>query len=313
MVIHSRDNSKTERDIIAQQGQDHAHPQPSDPTHPAYKPPPPGETNKTGHWHGNTWHRTVPIKSERGSSQSASGVHFDYDKESLVLARRIIKDRPYSEDALEARLFLAEWDENGDTDIPTYPARLYDALTYHPESSYLLSRVALINALESPHEAIGFAEKALKHLEDWDGAEIYGDILATAYQRLGDSKKAMMYLKKAQERVRARLPRDPNRHYDIEVDDFSYEIEALQNGTWDIQPMALGAAENPSVSSSSIRLPVHISLDKTPKEVIAYLQKTISLDVPDRLPIHDLSYAHDSLGHAYERLGDYKTAWVHYK
>ncbi len=45
--------------------------------------------------------------------------------------------------------------------------------------------------------------------------------------------------------------------------------------------------------------------EDSPQEAIPYLQKALSVSNPD-------GTAYLFLGHAYQRLGDYKTAWVHY-
>ncbi len=235
------------------------------------KPPPPGETEGTGHWHGNVWHRTVPTPVKNSAANNTtSQIHFDYDKESLARARRIIRDRPYSEDALDARLFLAEWDESGHSDSKRYLERLYDALPYHPDHSYLLALLGVGTCRPSPYEAIGYAEKAIKNLyEGEDGAAIYGNVLAVAYQRLGDSKTAMMYLKKAQKLVRARPPRTG--HIDIKTDDFSYEIEALASGTWDVQPMEGLVPDDSSEVMPPLEQPFPLEDDRSdnmPKDLV---------------------------------------------
>lgn len=245
-VSRSRDTAVDDEQIIS--NGEHAHGDHRGYVRRSSKPPPPGETDKTGHWDGDVWHKT-PIPVQKSSrSQQSSYIHFDLDDESIALARRIIRKRPYSEDALRARLFLSEYDENGWTDKATELAREYDALAYHPESSLLLFELGISTSLNSPEEAIGYAQKALKHLPaNADGAGIYGGVLAVAYQRLGDSKTAMMYLKKAQKLVRARPPRTG--HIDIELNDYSYEIEALKAGTW-FEPMEGLESEESSTSVS---------------------------------------------------------------
>ena len=248
-VTRSRDTVEHNEQIITDGEQNDASGVQRGHVHRSSKPPPPGETDKTGHWDGNVWHKTTPVqvKTSRSSGKS-SRVHFDLDDESVALARRIIRDRPYSEDALKARLFLAEYDENEWTDDTTRLVRLHEALIYHPESPRLLIELGILTRRASPEEAIGYAHKALKHLpSDWDGASIYGDVLAVAYQRLGDSKTAMMYLEKAQKLVRARPPRTG--HIDMELDDYSFEIEALTSGTWWVQPMEVPDSEESTFSS----------------------------------------------------------------
>ena len=235
------------------------------------KKPPPGETEDTGHWHGNVWHRTSPSPLKNNPVNNAiSHIHFEYDKESLVRARRIITDHPYSDDALLARLFLADWNEDGHSDDTRYLTRLYEALPYHPKSPNLLLKLGVSTCLDSPHEAIGYAEKALMHLSHGvDGAELYGGILAPAYQRLGDSNRAMMYLKKAQSLVRSRPPRTG--HIDIALDDFSYEIEALTSGTWEVQPMEDLGSDDASETIPPIEQPLPLEddySDNIPEDLI---------------------------------------------
>ena len=90
----------------------------------ARKLPPPGETSITGYWDGDTWHRTVPKDPEtitfEGKALPLRKLYrttFYFEKsweEKVVILNLIIAEAPYSQEALEARYYLARRDENGE-------------------------------------------------------------------------------------------------------------------------------------------------------------------------------------------------------
>ena len=112
---------------------------------PTYQPPPLGETEDTGHWEGNTWHqKPAPEPQKKGfwsedpdklAHRAIYCIDLTY-LESRDLARRIIRDYPYSEAALKMRYKLAPLGTEAEI------AYLKDMLKYHPNSTRVLTDLA---------------------------------------------------------------------------------------------------------------------------------------------------------------------------
>ncbi len=110
----------------------------TDVSSPSVRQPPPGETFESGHWHGNTWHKTGTSETEDDVADVAEYISpFDGAVDQLELAERIIQERPYSDAAAEARtILLYTYRENYDKAGAI--AYLKKALEYHLESSLIL-------------------------------------------------------------------------------------------------------------------------------------------------------------------------------
>ena len=185
-----------------------------------YQPPPPGETDDTGHWNGNTWHRTEPPKPKKVISLKSSdpdnlynmvlngvlpdkyhaaegGLH-DYDG----FYDHILNEYPYSRAAFEVRYQRAAGDLSG----------LKSMLKYYPNSPRVNAEIAwesLYSDGGSTVDAVAFGKKALQLLSE--SSEDYSDFsannlpqafahnaLGVAYQELGDYKTALVHLKSFQ-------------------------------------------------------------------------------------------------------------------
>ena len=112
--------------------------------------------------------------------------------ETIELARRIIRDYPYSDAALEARYHLMPVDGKSEyvQDVPY----LKGMLKYHPNSTRVLTDLAMALDIVSPEEAIAFGKKSLRIDPSDEDAHL---ALGRAYQRLGDYKTALVHLKSA--------------------------------------------------------------------------------------------------------------------
>lgn len=205
---------------------------------PTYQPPPLGETEDTGHWEGNTWHQKPAPEPKQSrfwsedpdklADRALYGIDLTY-LESRDLARRIIRDYPYSEAALKMRYKLKS------TGIGTEDESAYlkDMLKYHPNSARVLTDLARSLDRRSPEEAIAFAQKSQRI--DPSNSDTYRS-LGTAYQRLGDYKTALVHLKTAQKLS------DPNEPGFVEFiidgnslkneyEFITYEISMIEAGT----------------------------------------------------------------------------------
>ena len=179
----------------------------------ARKLPPPGETFATGYWDGNKWHRTVPPGPEtityagkalplRKLYQAAFYFEKSWEKKVVIL-NLIIAEAPYSNEAFEARYYLATRDENGERirDDALVIERLEPLLKYHPDSSFLLHALLLYSRHSHPEAAIGYGKEALKYVDMlrfdsnlFTSPEYIHYHLGELYQEIGDYSTALAHL-----------------------------------------------------------------------------------------------------------------------
>ena len=244
-----------------------------------YKPPPLGETDDTGYWEGNTWHQKPAPKPKKRGFWSADPDTLAYRmtygrdlkySERVLLARHIVREYPYSEAALEARYKLKNYDENDNyrglgIGTEAEVAYLKGMLKYHPNSTRLLTDLALSQSIDSPEEAIAFGQKSLR-IDSLNRRT--HNALGTAYQRLGDYKTALVHLKTGQKLS------DPEESNYIEIvidertslyndyDRFTYEISMIEAGTPrygpDPQPPVSPSADLPIFPSDDVSTPDQI-------------------------------------------------------
>ena len=205
-----------------------------------YQPPPLGETEDTGYWEGNTWHqKTAPKAKKRGlwsedPDKLAYQMKYDVgltESETIELARRIVRDYPYSDAALEARYRLMRVDGKSGyvLDVPY----LKGMLKYYPNSTRVLTNLAQGVMKDSPEEAIAFGKKSLRIDPSDDSAHL---ALGRAYQFLGDYKTALVHLKSAK---KFRDPDDygyisaiiDGKRIDKDYDIITHEILMIEAGT----------------------------------------------------------------------------------
>ena len=183
---------------------------------PDYQPPPLGETDDTGYWEGNTWHQKPAPKPKKKWFWEREMTVEDYYANfplgnSTTYRETVIRNQPYSEAALRARIELARTFED-----------MKAALKYHPDSPALHVEIAESMPFAggegksglfhkySPEETVVFAKKALRLLqhstENLDvyiglrssAAESAHKTLGVAYQYLGDYDSALYHLKQGQ-------------------------------------------------------------------------------------------------------------------
>ena len=197
-------------------------------------PPPLGETEGTGYWEGNTWHqKNAPPQAKkkpfwdfwsedpdklRRMFINGEAPNDEYD----AFARRIIAEYPYSEAALEARLYFYD---NSEADLKA-------ALKYHPQSPRLHLAIARSYGVDW-EESVAFAKKALRlfpnssedysHIEDLHRRpDVYAHMtLGREYQRLGDYKSALVHLKTTQRLLKPGVIED-SRYWHVEPDTGEY-------------------------------------------------------------------------------------------
>ncbi len=102
----------------------------------SYQPPPPGETDGTGYWDGNTWHKTAPPKPPKTPWWKEAS---DNDLYSRALRGDILET-----------------------------SELREVFRYYPESPMVLSMLAddeLAMGLDNPENAVMYAKKALRFLK----------------------------------------------------------------------------------------------------------------------------------------------------
>jgi len=235
------------------------------------RPPPPGESVESGHWDGNVWHKTDPSESKQeNDDQSESTSPFSGVVDQLALAERIIAERPYSDDAAEARgILLYEYQDKGVYDRAASIAYLHEALEYHPESSLLLSDLGKELWQDNPEKAIPYLQKALSVSDPYDIAYKW---LGHAYERLGDYKTAWVYYKTGQ---KVQAGRDYG--HGSSIDPFYDHIVAIESGVPRITPISLEA----SVSSFGDPLPSKNSVPKD-KSVLPEPSKSDDFFFPEK-------------------------------
>lgn len=214
------------------------------------EPPPPGEIEGTGHWEGNTWHKTDPPEPEWEAGS-------DDDLYSMAL-----RDG-----------YLRPWE-------------VKEALRYHPESPLLLSMFAVNEVFHRPEETILYAKKALRNLaktsEDYSKFGVTDSprmnahwALGFAYQKLGDYKTALVHLKMTRSLLKPGLALDS---LDGNLSRMLYEgrsrdIAAIKAGKPllgpDPKPAAAAAPlvvsdPSPSSSDSVIVPPVPVDMGAVP-------------------------------------------------
>ena len=187
--------------------------------HPAeqiLKAPPEGETFATGHWDGDTWHRTVLKNPEtityKGAKltlselYSAAFHHKNSWEERVEMLNLLIAEAPYSINAYYARRHLARHDENGKYiyDNVLLFERMKPLLKYYPDSPRLLHDLMMKIWSSHPEETIRYGKEALKYVDMYpmnSGYSQYPEsihhLLGYAYEEIGDYTTALKHLNQA--------------------------------------------------------------------------------------------------------------------
>ncbi len=242
------------------------------------KKPPPGETEDTRHWHGNTWHKTPVREPEKGfidklwepKSRGADkyyemlmhtgNVPEEYKSpngtDHYAFYQHIIAKYPNSKAAFEARYRLATQGS-----VTTQADDLKSLLKYYPDSPRINADIAFWTSIESPEESIAFAKKALRlpaFSLEWNSDILRSPevdahtALGRAYQRLGDYKTAMVHLKKAQSLI---LPEIDDRWVSNRYETYGEHIEAIIAGKPLLGPDPIEVQEESSGQESVLAVP----------------------------------------------------------
>lgn len=249
---------------------------------PVVEPPPLGETEDTGYWEGNTWHQKPapqPQKKWFWEREMTLEEFFGLCPWTDAFLETVIRNQPYSDAALYARMELAEGIEG-----------LKVVLKYHPESPALHLDIAgsmfddilWDKGSSSPEEAVAFAKKALRLLQNsTENPAVYGGgifsrvehahkILGTAYQYLGDYDAALYHLKQGQRHFK---PIGDPFGDELAADAYAKNIAAIEAGTPIHKPKP---KPPPEVFTSPGALPSGSDVD---------FREDVSLPAPLDLPV----------------------------
>lgn len=246
------------------------------------KPPPPGESTNTGHWEGNVW-KKIPVKVKKRTRQT-SHTHGDHDHLHLKEPHppsRIPRD-------LKKRLEKVRADGNTFYNNPNYFQEVYEAVSNGRDME---------TTIDILKEYGIFTDVVLEHMDSYEAFEyalnssIPTDYIAPTTMTGPDMKYA--------KRVIAEDPSSP------EALEAGLYLGRLLRDPHEKQTAYLKVLEDhPNSAMALDRLGNLLDYDQ-PELAIPYLKKAAQLD-PE--------LGSDALlGVAYERLGDYKTAWTHYK
>ena len=246
------------------------------------QPPPPGESEKTGHWDGNVW-KKIPVKVKKRTRQP-SHIHDDHGhshlRDPFVPAPRLPRD-------LKKRLEKVDSDGNSYYSNPNYFREVYEAVSYGKDMETTIKLLKAYNI---------YTDVVLEHMDSYE-AFMYVRKLApvdftvpTIYDG-NDIKYA--------KRVIAEGPSSPQA---LEAGLYlGYALEEPHEQ----QTAYLNVLEHHPTSAVALYGLGEILTYDQPELAIPYLKKAAQLDP-------ELG-SNMWLGAAYERLGDYKTAWLHYK
>ncbi|MDE2674702.1 MAG: hypothetical protein OXH65_06295 [Paracoccaceae bacterium] len=244
--------------------------------------PPPGESEKTGHWDGNVW-KKIPVKVKKRTRQT-SHTHGDHDHSHFKgppAPSRIPRD-------LKKRLEKVKSDGNAFYNNPNYFQEVYEAVSNGRDME---------TTIDILKEYGIFTDVVLEHMDSYEAFEyalnssIPADYIAPTTMTGPDMKYA--------KRV---IAEDPSSPQALEA---GLYLGRLLREPHEKQTAYLKVLEHhPNSSMALDRLGRLLSYDQ-PELSVPYLKKASQLD-----PSHG---SDSELGVAYERLGDYKTAWIHYK
>ncbi len=300
------------------------------------KPPPPGETHQTGHWHGNVWHKTKPPTNlkkdglqQRGTRNQKSVVGITwkggassgeyscvYDPGFLELPKEI-KDALYILDAEKfVREEIVDLIETHDLDVKE---ALKQVKINHGD---IIDNLDLLTENGTPKSTMTdeeFQEREFKILtgdRDLESAtrflEDHGYYSKALLKRL-NSKRAFEYLKNIEtpnkrgrsrayaEQVIAANPSDLDaRLYlaDTAPKNSKKEVEAALNQYQNI------LSDHPDSAHALVEAGSLLISLESPIEALEKLRKGHELGA---------SRGYFEAAYAYQQLSDYKTAWVYLK
>ena len=275
----------------------------------AAKPPPPGETAETGFWHGGHWHET-PDTPSPGARNKAIPIPAHSKRRGSIMDRIShgavgLQPIMYSGAQMQQKRKWREMMDAGEITPEEYAEKILELTVgdmdtesavrfYEKHGNYntaLLARLDTVNAFrhlkvlqeQSPHRisklARKYAERVLSETAS-DSPEHFEAKLFLADTDTDFPRAVTLY--------RELLERDPDSQYIIH----SVLKEAIP-----------------------VRRHIYVHLGNRlwqnhPEEAIPYLKIAVQLDEPHGdYPM----MSNHLLGYAYERIGDYKTAWVYHK
>ncbi len=271
------------------------------------KPPPPGETAESGFWHGDHWHKTPHVQT------SVRGTQKGVKRKPSLIAR--IDHRPGHQPIIysqEQYIQIGKW------------RRMMEAGEITPEE-YAEKKLELTVGDMDTESAVRFYEKhrtynsaLLAQLDTFRAFKYLKSIAHPAPSSPADLKRREEIRMHAN-RVLAETVSDSTEHFEAKLyladtdPDFSRAVtlyrELLESDP-DSQYI-LTEIETPL----PVRRHIYVHLGDRlwrdhPEEAIPYLKMAVHLD--EQHGDYPLMSNH-ILGEAYERIGDYKTAWVYHK
>ena len=264
-----------------------------------YQPPPPGETEDTGYWEGNTWHRVPPpepVKQAWWKDKDPEDLYFMVINGSLpdeyiaeeggyhdyaAFDEYIIKEYPNSRAAFEAR-----WQRAIVAITEGNTLKLRSMLKYYPDSPRVNASLAYHS--DTYEEAVAFAKKTFELLEHT--SEDYSEFhvldlprgiahktLGRTYQRLGDYKSALVHLKAYQSIL---LPEMSDSMVRSTYEAFGEDIAAIKAGKPRFPPIPdMSGVEEPFLGVSE------------PNSVLDLSEKGTSVDTSSVEASRDASFS----------------------
>ena len=309
------------------------------------KPPPPGETAKTGYWHGDRWHRTAPSLATRRNAKNVRsstptytyypGTHLFEGKDWRIAQHYggLVKGPQTLPDDIEVQLMQLDMEKRireglvyfiENKDWPPDKAlkqQLYTA--YHGDFDLIESSFVEYRHLLKDPQPMSDEEYKERQSEILTG-DMDNESAVNFLVRLGlydapllnrlDTLSAFKYLKaieghhfrsgggseseKAREYAKRVITENPN---NLEARLYLADSEKDEE-TAIVQYQEI-LQDHPDSVHALIESGCLLCMGN-PLEAIHYLKKAHNLGSP---------IGHSQMAIAYQRLGDLKTAWIHYK
>ncbi len=264
------------------------------------KPPPPGETTESGHWRNGVWHKTSPVPTpvRKESIMSRLGCGVISPQPILYTVGQLKQKREWRKMMEADEITREEYSEKvlqltvGDMDMES-AVRFYEKHgNYSPALLARLDTVSAFKHLKVVHEQITFHPNT----------------------------RSYDLLRAHAERVLSETASDSPEHFEAKLfladtDQDASRAVSLYRELLQRDPYSQHIVHSVLEEAIPVRRHIYVHLGNRlwrdqPEEAIPYLKLAAKLDEPHGdYPV----MSNHILGEAYERIGDYKTAWVYHK